>query len=994
MAVAPRHAAAHGNLGALCLRAGCPVAAERASRDALALAPDEHRWISNLAVALQMQGRHVESEACYRAALTLRPDYATGHGNLLFALNYRDDVPPEAIFSEYRRWDAQHARGLAPAEPHHALDRTPGRKLRVGYVSPDFRQHAVALFAEPLLAAHDRSQVELFCYAELAVEDAVTARFRALADHWRPTLGVTDDAMAAMIRQDRIDVLVDLAGHTAGNRLLVFARKPAPVQVEYMLGHGYTSGLSAMDAFLADAVLAPAGAEALFSERLVRLPRIPLAYRAPEGMPEVGQGKEEKKKELPLPLREGDGGRGPAVSLSADGHDAFRLAGRGMGGPFHYPHLLPSAPHLRLFRPAGTPERRRDRRLGAHPARPARRAPGTEQPQLPGGRVSRPVRRTLRAHGIGPDQLAMVYTAPQPRTWEAYGAIDIALDPFPHNAGTTTIEALYLGRARPHPGRPAQRGAVRRRHPACGRAGRLDHPRYRRLCRPRPRRRGGSRRPRPDCAANCAPASPPRRCTTPPASPAPSRPPTARCGTRGANAIRRSCSRRFAAGDLAGAASSPNALLARNPADTDAAHVAGLIAYREQRLTDADRHLRTALAATPDNAETHANHAAILRALGRLAEAEAAARTSLAHAPDRAETHNNLGNILRDAARYPESIASFRQALQHNPRFADAWANLAWVLSLQGLPARPNRPPAKRSPAIRGNSNGHNNLGLALMRQSRLREAEAALRQALALRPDFPLPHSNILFCLNYRDDMTAEAIFAEYRQWDAQHARKLAPAQPHYAVDRTPGRRLRVGYVSPDFRQHAVALVRRTAADRARPERNRAVLLRRSRGGGRHHPAVPRHGRSLAADRRSHRRGDGSDDPRGSHRRAGGPGRPHRRQPPAGVRAQAGAGADRVHARAWLHVRAFRHGRVPRRRPCLPRTAPTRCSANNCCGCRASRSPTARRRTCRRSRRCRRPANGHVTFGYFGRTVRLNDAVIATWARILLALPGSPAWC
>ena len=189
-------------------------------------------------------------------------------------------------------------------------DRTPGRKLRVGYVSPDFRQHAVALFAEPLLAAHDRAQVELFCYAELAVEDAVNASGSA---RWpiiggRP-LGVTDDAMAAMIRQDRIDVLVDLAGHTAGNRLLVFARKPAPVQVEYMLGHGYTSGLSAMDAFLADAVLAPAGAEALFSERLIRLPRIPLAYRAPEGMPEVGRG-EGGEERTPPPLAGGGWGEG------------------------------------------------------------------------------------------------------------------------------------------------------------------------------------------------------------------------------------------------------------------------------------------------------------------------------------------------------------------------------------------------------------------------------------------------------------------------------------------------------------------------------------------------------------------------------------------------------------------------------------------------------------------------------------------------------------
>ena len=236
-----------------------------------------------------MQARHAETEQCYREALALRPDYPSGHGNLLFALNYRDDLTAEAIFAEYRRWDAQHARRAGAGRCRRfALDRTPGRRLRLGYVSPDFRQHAVALFAEPLLAAHDRTQVELFCYAEVA---GGGRHHRALPRNspitGAPPSASSDAAMAAMIRQDRIDVLIDLAGHTAANRLLVFARKPAPVQIEYILGHGYTSGMSAMDAFLADDMLAPPGADALFSERLVRLPRIPLAYRPPDDMPPV-----------------------------------------------------------------------------------------------------------------------------------------------------------------------------------------------------------------------------------------------------------------------------------------------------------------------------------------------------------------------------------------------------------------------------------------------------------------------------------------------------------------------------------------------------------------------------------------------------------------------------------------------------------------------------------------------------------------------------------
>jgi predicted O-linked N-acetylglucosamine transferase (SPINDLY family) len=250
-----------------------------------------------------------------------------------------------------------------------------------------------------MLAAHDRTQVELFCYAEVAAPDAVTENFRSIADHWRSTVGLDDGAMADMIRADRIDVLVDLAGHTAAGRLLVFARRPAPIQVEYLLGHGYTSGLSTMDAFLADAVLAPPGAEALFSERVVRLPRIPLAYAPPDGMPTVA----------PLP------------ALAA-GCITFGYFGR--------------------------PERLNEAVIAAW-ARIMRDVPGSRLVlnSRPFGEAAFRAlfARRFAAQGILHDRLEMIFTEPQSRTWAAYGAIDIALDPFPHNAGTTTIEALWQG---------------------------------------------------------------------------------------------------------------------------------------------------------------------------------------------------------------------------------------------------------------------------------------------------------------------------------------------------------------------------------------------------------------------------------------------------------------------------------------------------------------------------------------------------------------------
>ena len=301
---------------------------------------------NNLGGALMRQSRLREAETALREALRLRPDFALPHSNILFCLNYRDDLPPEA---HLRRIPAM---GRAPRPTagagetdSYALDRTPGRRLRVGYVSPDFRTHAVALFAEPLLAAHDRSQVEMFCYAE------VPRRGRDHAALPRPGGSLAFARSAAAMRrwpsksrQDGIDVLVDLAGHTAGNRLLVFARKPAPVQVEYMIGHGCTSGLSAIDAFLADDMLAPPGAEAVFTEQLVRLPRIPLAYRPPEGMPPVA----------PLPAL-------------ANGCVTFGYFGR-----------------------TGAAERRRDRRLvRASCTRCPDRAPGAQQRAVRRGRRAR-----------------------------------------------------------------------------------------------------------------------------------------------------------------------------------------------------------------------------------------------------------------------------------------------------------------------------------------------------------------------------------------------------------------------------------------------------------------------------------------------------------------------------------------------------------------------------------------------------------------------------
>ena len=172
--------------------------------------------------------------AAYHRALESKPDYALAHSYLIFIMNYDVRFSQKDIFAESRRWDEIHAAACRDHERPHANDPNADRRLRVGYVSPDFREHSVAYFADALIAGHDRRSFEVFCYAQVVQPDAKTARFRDLADVWRSTVGLTDFAVADRIREDGIDILVDLAGHTGENRLPVFAARPAPVQVTWL----------------------------------------------------------------------------------------------------------------------------------------------------------------------------------------------------------------------------------------------------------------------------------------------------------------------------------------------------------------------------------------------------------------------------------------------------------------------------------------------------------------------------------------------------------------------------------------------------------------------------------------------------------------------------------------------------------------------------------------------------------------------------------------
>lgn len=389
----PDYVKAHCNLGSIFQAQGELDAAIDSYRKALALRADFAEAYSNLGFALQAQGKLDEALDCARQALRIKPDYVEAHSNLLFGLNYHPELSAEAIFAEYRRWNEQHARPLRQNRPY-ANQRDPMSKVRIGYVSPDLRRHSARHFIEPLLARHDKTRFEVFAYAQVPIEDDVSARFKTYVDRWRNTCGISDAEMDAQIRSDGIDILVDLAGHTYGNRLLVFARKPAPIQVSW-LGYGYTTGLDAIDYLLADREFAPPGNDPLFSEKLVRLPRW-TAYRPQEDIGET----------TPLPAQKtGSISFGSLSRTVRINHRVIRT----------WAAILQRVPGSRLIVNSG---------------------------DLRSAGMRANIRERFAECGITAERLELGYQSPP---WDVLGKIDIGLDCFPHNSGTTLFENLYLG---------------------------------------------------------------------------------------------------------------------------------------------------------------------------------------------------------------------------------------------------------------------------------------------------------------------------------------------------------------------------------------------------------------------------------------------------------------------------------------------------------------------------------------------------------------------
>jgi protein O-GlcNAc transferase len=284
VALKPDSAEMRYNLGNAQKARGALTAAADAYNQKLGLDPNHADANANLGVVLMSQGRFNEAVDAYTKAVALKPDDAGIFSNLLFCRNYDGSLTSQQLYAAHSEWDARYG-ARAPRAQGHNNDRAPERRLKIGYVSPDFRDHSVAYFLTPLFEAHDQKVVEVVCYADVVHPDEVTANLRILVDTWFSVVGTPDKALADRIRADGIDILVDLAGHTADNRLGVFARKPAPLQVNN-LGYPGTTGLRAIDYRLVDNVTDPPGvADACASETLMRLPGCYLCYGGARNAP-------------------------------------------------------------------------------------------------------------------------------------------------------------------------------------------------------------------------------------------------------------------------------------------------------------------------------------------------------------------------------------------------------------------------------------------------------------------------------------------------------------------------------------------------------------------------------------------------------------------------------------------------------------------------------------------------------------------------------------
>ncbi|MBL8672636.1 MAG: tetratricopeptide repeat protein [Alphaproteobacteria bacterium] len=811
VAAAPRAAGAYINLGNALRSAGRTEEAKAAYGDALRLHPEHPDALNNLGIisknegrigtaiaqfegalrgkpglaearmnlagALQAQARHEEARAALAGALALDPGNAALLSNACLSSLY-DAQEPQEPDRLALLWRERCERSRRAHRAPHANSRDPDRTLTIGYVSPDLRHHSVATFLLPVLRAHDRERHRIILYAANPRPDAMTEKLAAAADGFRLIAHAGDEEAEATVRADGVDVLVDLAGHTAGNRLTLFARRPAPVQLTW-LGYPYATGLEAFDARLSDAIADPPGSDRPGLEPTWRLAGGFHAFVADAELPEPG----------PLPCAAGQ----PPVFGS------FNMLPKLTGATIElWAQVLRAVPAARLV-------------LKSH--------------GLDDRETADRVQAAFTGRGIAADRVECVGYLPDRAAHLAlYGRIDVALDPFPYNGTTTTCEALAMGvpvvtlAGALHPGRVgaslldavgmpelvardqesyvsiARNLVSDRANLAVIRAGLRS-----RLARSR---LGDARRLAGEiesaarslwqgwCRSSAHPASLAAQ----------------------ADALHQRALEFERSGNRSAALAVWNEAIRLRPDDPDIIEGAGRQLLGLGKHTLAVAMLRRAAALRPTSPSIAFAHSVACIGAGDATAAEAAIDRLLAAVPgvdprERGLALHYRGNARAMVARWAEAEADFREAARLCPTEARIWLNLGVLLVKDD---RPDEALVALETAARLRADDYEvqyNRGNALKNAGRLAEAIDAFDRAIALRGAGSAAGSNALITATAHDGFAPDEVRRRHVDVGAAIAAAAgAPVVRPPARPRDRGAPLSIGYLSGDFRTHSVA--------------------------------------------------------------------------------------------------------------------------------------------------------------------------------------------
>ena len=759
--IKPDFVEAYSNLSLVLKDLGRLEQAEQAARVAIRTKPDFAEGHSNLGVILQILGRLQEAEQAHRAALRLQPDFALSHSNLLYTMNFSGCHGPLVMLEEACRYGRLATKRVTAAFSSWLCLQQPER-LRVGMVSGDLCNHPVAYFLESTLSRLDTERIELIAYSTNRKRDDLTSRIMPRFSAWKSLIGLSDEKAARLIHSDGVHVLIDLSGHTAHNRLPVFAWKPAPVQAAW-LGYLGTAGVTEIDFLLGDPQVTPPENDGNFSESVWRLPEVWCCLTPPDAALTVA----------PLPaLSAGCITFGSFNNLSKTTDKVVALWAR----------VLKAVHGSRLF---------------------------LKTKQLSDPVIRESTLRRFATYGIDPDRLILEGASPRNLLLEAYNRVDIALDPFPYGGATTTCEALwmavpfitlkgdqflsrcgmslntalkltdwiaddeddYVAKAVMHCRDPKRLAALRERLRERVLASPLfDAERFARhlegaLWGMWERRQGSQGREIPSGAPH------PRGF-----SPAPGMEVGEDAQSR---LIALFQAKRYAeAADLAAKItdrSTGNGLVWK----LLAASLACL-----GRTLESLEPIRMAVRLLPEDAEAHLNLGRTLGDLGRPEQAEEAFRTAIRLQPAYGQAHFNLGVTLKVLGRLEQAVEAYRAAIRFQP----------------------------------GNAEAHSNLGSVLVDLGRLEQAEKAYRATIAIKPDFAEAHSNLILSMCYSGCHGPLVLAEEARSFGRMVSSRVKEA---FSAWRGPGRadRLRVGLVSGDFRNHPVGHFLESTLSRIDPE-------------------------------------------------------------------------------------------------------------------------------------------------------------------------------